>query len=157
MSVQTIPVAITGMSCASCALAVERALKDLPGIKDVEVNFAVERASVSFDDRTVAAADVVEKIRDAGYGVVTASLDVHVSGMTCANCAVTIERTLNKKVPGVILATVNFAAERAYVEYIPAATTPEEILVAIEKAGYGVIRSDGLTDDEDAEREARQT
>ena len=37
-----------------------------------------------------------------------------ITGMSCANCAVTIEKALNKKVPGVVKASVNFAAERAF-------------------------------------------
>ena len=41
-----------------------------------------------------------------------------ITGMTCANCAANIERTLKKKVDGVVNATVNFATERAAVDYL---------------------------------------
>jgi len=54
--------------------------------------------------------------------------------MTCANCAMTIERTLNKKVPGVVKASVNFATERAHVEYIPTVTTINDMISAIERS-----------------------
>ena len=46
-----------------------------------------------------------------------ATIDLPLTGMTCANCANTIERTL-KKTPGVSGATVNFASERAQVNLI---------------------------------------
>jgi len=77
-----------------------------------------------------------------------------ITGMTCANCAMTIERTLKKKVPGVVNASVNFASERAYIEYLPESVSPDQIVAAIEKAGYSAVLPSG--DIEDAEAEARK-
>ena len=78
-----------------------------------------------------------------------------ITGMTCANCAMNIERALKKKVSGVVRASVNFATERAFVEYTPSVTGPEEIVAAIEKAGYGAIMpGEELEDTERAAREA---
>ena len=78
-----------------------------------------------------------------------------ITGMTCANCAATIQRTLEKKVAGVVGATVNFATEKAQVEYDPAQVSRRDLVEAIEKIGYSVVESgpDGL---EDKERAARQ-
>ncbi|QIN81163.1 heavy metal translocating P-type ATPase (plasmid) [Rubrobacter marinus] len=56
--------------------------------------------------------------------------------MTCASCVRRVERALGKK-EGVASASVNFAAEKATVEYDPKATNPEELVGAIEGAGYG--------------------
>ena len=64
----------------------------------------------------------------------TAKLDLPVEGMTCASCANRIERKLNK-LDGVD-ATVNFATEQASVSYDPGAVEPEELLGAVEAAGY---------------------
>ncbi|HSJ95174.1 MAG TPA: cation transporter, partial [Gaiellaceae bacterium] len=61
-------------------------------------------------------------------------LDLPVEGMTCASCAVRIEKRLNT-LEGVE-ATVNFATETASVEYDPACATPDELLGAVESAGY---------------------
>jgi Cu+-exporting ATPase len=149
----TLPV--TGMTCANCAMTIERNVKKLPGVKEMNVNFATEQASVAFDTDEIQINDVVEKIHDAGYGVATATVEFPVTGMTCANCAMTIERTLKKKVPGVLNASVNFASERARVEYIPSLTTIDRMIDAIEDAGYGAIRPDEILDDEDAELAAR--
>jgi Cu+-exporting ATPase len=77
-----------------------------------------------------------------------------ITGMSCANCAMTIERVLKNKVPGVTGATVNFATERASVEYIPSVTDIDKIIAAIEKAGYGAIMPQGSL--EDAELAARE-
>jgi P-type Cu+ transporter len=78
-----------------------------------------------------------------------------ITGMTCANCATTIERTLKKKVPGVTNASVNFATERAMVDFFSDAVSVEQIVAAIEKAGYGaVMPSEDIEDAEIAARKA---
>ena len=65
-----------------------------------------------------------------------------ITGMTCASCANRIERRLNK-LDGVE-ATVNYATEKATVEFDPAAVGPEELVATVEAAGYGaVLPSDG--------------
>ncbi|NTV33035.1 MAG: copper-translocating P-type ATPase [Deltaproteobacteria bacterium] len=153
---KTINIPVTGMSCANCALAIERTVKKLPGVKAASVNFATEQASLSFDPDLVQVEKLVEKIQDAGYGVAKAIVDIPVTGMTCANCAMTIERTLKKKVPGVVNASVNFASERASVEYIPSLTGIDEMIQAIERAGYGAIRPDDTLEGDDAELQARR-
>ncbi|MDP6178623.1 MAG: heavy metal translocating P-type ATPase, partial [Desulfatiglandales bacterium] len=150
----TLPV--TGMTCANCALNIERNVKKLSGVKEANVNFATEQAAISFDSDKIQIGDLVEKIHDVGYGVAKATIEFPVTGMTCANCAMTIERTLKKKVPGVVHVSVNFAAERALVEYIPTMTNTGEMITAIEKAGYGAIRPDEGFEDEDAEMAARR-
>ena len=62
-----------------------------------------------------------------------------VTGMTCANCAANIERALNKKTDGVTRAAVNFATERVTAHYDPAVLSVDDIITAIEKAGYGAM------------------
>ncbi|HUT62639.1 MAG TPA: heavy metal translocating P-type ATPase, partial [Anaerolineae bacterium] len=84
------------------------------------------------------------------------SVDLPVIGMTCANCAATVERTLTKKVPGVISASVNFAAERVNVEYDPGITTPEIMAEAVGKAGYQLIIPSGDRDIREVEQEIRE-
>ena len=68
-------------------------------------------------------------------------LDLPVSGMTCAACARTIERTL-AGTPGVERAKVNFATSTATVEYDPGRVQPGQFIGAIEELGYGVPRPD---------------
>jgi cation transport ATPase len=50
------------------------------------------------------------------------NITIPVTGMTCANCAMNIERTLKKKKAGVVDAAVNFAGERVRVEFLPSET-----------------------------------
>jgi Cu+-exporting ATPase len=155
MPEKKITLPITGMTCANCAANIERVVKKMEGVAEVNVNFASEKASISFDPQKVELHDLVEKIEKSGYNVGSAKVEFPVTGMTCANCAMNIERTLNKKVPGVLAATVNFASERATVAYIPGLTGPEDMVAAIEKAGYGAVMPEEGLDAEDAEQQAR--
>ncbi len=156
MTEKNIDVPVTGMTCANCALNIERVLRKTPGVKQVNVNFASEHASVTFDPEQTGPREIIQKIQDSGYDVATVSTDIPITGMTCANCAMTVERTLNKKVFGVVEASVNFAAERAHVKYIPGLVSIDHIIEAIKGIGYGAIRPQDTTDAEDAELLARQ-
>jgi Cu+-exporting ATPase len=62
-----------------------------------------------------------------------------VVGMTCANCAAAVDRTLNRKVEGVNSAFVNFASETATVVFDPEVTDFDKMAAAVEKAGYKLI------------------
>ena len=61
-------------------------------------------------------------------------LELPITGMTCASCANRIERKLNK-LDGVA-ASVNYATERATVDFDPAATDPELLVETVRAAGY---------------------
>jgi len=58
---------ITGMTCANCARAVERALKKA-GAAEALVNFATEEANVMYDDSTVDLQRLISAVKAAGYG-----------------------------------------------------------------------------------------
>ena len=80
-----------------------------------------------------------------------------ITGMTCANCVATVERSL-KKVPGVESASVNLSSERASVTYDPAQADLPALVARVERAGYGVASGTAelivkrLSDDNDARR-----
>ncbi len=156
MTEQQIEIPVTGMTCANCAANIERGLKKVDGVADASVNFASERASVTYDPDRIPATEVLGKIEKLGYGVAEEKVEIPVTGMTCANCAANIERALNRKVDGVTEASVNFASERATVSYLPTQTDLDEIIAAIEKAGYGAIRPDEGEEPIDAEQKARE-
>jgi P-type Cu+ transporter len=148
----TLPV--SGMTCANCAQNIERTLKKADGVIEVSVNFAAENVSVSFDPKKIKISDIVNKIKAIGYDVPTARKEFAVTGMTCANCAMNIERALNQKVTGVTRADVNFASERVSVEYIPSIVELNDIFVAIEKIGFEAVASE---EDDFAETDAEQS
>src|SRR3954471_16912599 len=67
-------------------------------------------------------------------GVAMSTLELPIDGMTCASCASRVERRLNK-LDGVS-ATVNYATEKARVEFEPGAVAPEDLVAAVAAAGY---------------------
>ncbi len=132
---------ITGMTCASCSARIEKNLAKLPGILHANVNLATEKATVEFDPATVDEAKMAEVIKDLGYGVrekKPEKLTFGVTGMTCASCSARVERTLNK-MPGVQLANVNLATEKATVLFEPGLVSLADFRRAIEDVGYGVV------------------
>ena len=150
---------VIGMTCANCVASVERNSKKVQGVTDAVVNFASEKVTITFDpdmaQAQTVAEDVVKRVKKAGYEIPTATLELPLVGMTCANCANTIERSL-QKVDGVMEAAVNFANERATVTYVPGATDRDGLIAAVRKAGYDVVITETDDDLEDAEAAARQ-
>jgi Cu+-exporting ATPase len=146
---------VTGMTCANCSLTIERNLKRLDGVQDASVNLATEKASVIYDPSVVKEGDFLALIRDIGYDVATAKAELPITGMTCANCALTIERTL-KRLDGVVSANVNLASERASVEYLPGVVSLAAIQQAIRDVGYDVVVPGEGESAEDVERAARE-
>ncbi len=63
----TATLALEGMTCASCALRIEKGLKKLPGVTDASVNLATERATVTYDAAQVAVDDLLRKVSTVGY------------------------------------------------------------------------------------------
>ena len=59
--------AVTGMHCAACANTIQKSVRTLEGIKDINVNFASEKASVTFDDAQVNEQQIIGQIKKAGY------------------------------------------------------------------------------------------
>jgi Cu+-exporting ATPase len=155
MTIQTVKLPITGMTCAACEKNVNRALQKTDGVSDAVVNLATENASVTFDAAVTDPSKIVERVQKAGYGVATATVDLPITGMTCAACEKNVSRALKKPV-GVLDVAVNLATEKATVTYIPGAVRRADLIGAVEKAGYGVIDTSGVADIDDAERQARE-
>jgi Cu+-exporting ATPase len=152
---QQITMPVIGMTCANCATTIERNARKVEGVSEAVVNFGNDKVSVTYDPATTTPQAVVERIRKAGYEVPVATLELPITGMTCANCVNTVERVLTKKVPGILEAGVNFATEKATVSYIPGAVSRAAMVAAIERAGYGVVQADPADDLFDAEEAAR--
>ena len=105
--------------------------------KDQTYEFCSDSCKTKFDaDPQSYAADPLPQVatynRDS-KGI--EKLDIPVSGLDCAACTVTIEKEI-RKIPGIAKASVNYAMEKAYVEYDPDQVPFSQITGAIRKAGY---------------------
>ena len=125
---------ITGMTCTTCAVTIEKGLVETPGVDQVNVSFASEKASIEYDPSKVDLAKIKNTISQIGYGVATKKSIFPVAGMTCASCVSRVEEALTS-VPGVISASVNLASEKATVEYVEG-TELGALRQAVKEAGY---------------------
>lgn len=123
---------IEGMSCASCAARIEKALKKIPEVLEANVNLSTEKAyitAVSSLQQQV----LVKAIQKAGFDVKADQLELSIEGMTCASCVARVEKALNK-VEGVTAASVNLATETAQVS--GSNLNIANLIQAVKKAGY---------------------
>ncbi|MDN4073322.1 heavy metal translocating P-type ATPase [Fictibacillus terranigra] len=126
---------ITGMTCAACAIRIEKGLNKLEGVNQANVNLALEKSTVSYDPTVITVSDLQKKIEDLGYGTVSEKTEFNISGMTCAACSTRIEKGLNK-LPGVNRANVNLALETAAVEYNPGEVSIADMVKKVQNLGY---------------------
>lgn len=145
---------ISGMSCASCALNVEKSLNNLEGVDEAQVNLNAEEADVEYDSDKIKLQQMEDAVIKAGYGVINEKVTIKIGGMTCAMCVKAIEEVLSK-LEGVSDVYVNLAAEKAYVTYNPKITSVQDMKEAINDLGYEYLGVEGETTG-DMEEKIRQ-
>ncbi|MCL6442114.1 MAG: heavy metal translocating P-type ATPase [Alicyclobacillus sp.] len=145
--VSEVTLPIEGMTCDACAARIEKNVSKLPGVKEVNVNLASERARVVLDGDTTWK-DVVEKIEKTGYSVPTRDVEFNIEGMTCAACAARIEKVVGR-LDAVKSVNVNLASEKAHISFVPGVVQESDLIKAVEKAGYGAkLASETAAEDE---------
>ncbi|NHJ46548.1 MAG: copper-translocating P-type ATPase [Asgard group archaeon] len=154
---KTIKIGVTGMTCAACSSAVERTLNKADGVDEAVVSLATNNATVIFNPDLISEEKLVDAIESIGYGVRKEKLELLITGMTCASCAMNVENAL-KKVDGVINASVNLATRKATVEFNPALVNLSVLRKAISDVGYEIedsIEEDALSQRRRIERNER--
>lgn len=145
-----IQVRVTGMTCAACSNSVEGALRDVNGVLRASVALLQNRADVVFDPKLVGEEDIKNAIEDAGFDAEIMSEPSRtkphgtllgqftIGGMTCAVCVNSVEGIL-RKLPGVKRAVVALATSLGEVEYDPTIISKDDIVNAIEDAGFEAL------------------
>jgi P-type Cu+ transporter len=148
---------VSGMSCASCVARIEKGLSKLSGISEVKVNFASEKATVTLDPARVHLGELIATVRDLGYSAGMEKVTLPVHGMSCASCVKKVESALNG-LEGVVKASVNFATERASVQYVPGTVSVKDFKQAVKDAGYEILETGPVEQEDvvDRERAARE-
>jgi len=126
---------IEGMTCGACATRLEKALSRATGIVDAAVNFALERAAISFDPGRTSVNAIADVVSQAGFGVTEESFSFGVGGMTCSACSGRVEKAL-RGIPGVLHADVNVALERADVRALGGVVQADALAEAVLAAGF---------------------
>ena len=155
MSESRIVLPIEGMSCASCAATVQEALSRATGVATASVNYATARAAVSYDDAQTNVAELIRTVRAAGYDCGKASVSFGVEQLHYAPSVAPLEQALGR-LKGVLRAAANQATETVTVDYVPGATTAEDLERAVEQAGFHVAEPIPTEDPVERERIARR-
>ncbi|NLL05774.1 MAG: copper-translocating P-type ATPase [Clostridiaceae bacterium] len=151
---------ISGMSCAACAVRIEKILNKVDGVKKANVNFAIEKATVEFEDHLTSSSKISEAVKKLGYEAIMegdkkeAKVELKISGMSCAACSARIEKKLNK-FDGV-KATVNLATERANIEYDSSKIKSTDLIKSIEALGYKADKVENVIQDKDKEQRDKE-
>ncbi len=159
----TIP--IYGMSCQKCVAKITAALQAVDGVSAVVVSLEEQQGRVQVVDGGPGREELLDVVVATGYQVVapaekdeadTAEIEASgnsvkieatststflLHGMTCANCAQTIEKGV-AKMPGVSSASVNFAAEKLSVVYDPTQVQRADLIAKVDALGYGAATED---------------
>ena len=145
---------ITGMTCAACVARLDNALGQAPGVLAVDVNLALERATVAIDENSTSAGALAEVVARTGFDVATEQRDFAVEGMTCSACSSRVEKVL-RDAPGVVDADVNLALERATVTVVQGTATFPTLTERVAQAGYQ-LRASASNDRKAAQRQAQE-
>ncbi len=147
MSMKTQILDINGMKCGECVRHVknvENAAKEVPGVKDVSVNFATEKLKVSYQPEEFKIEDLTAAIKKAGYEgypeKTKNSKTFGVKGMTCASCVKRVEDAISD-VKGIKSATVNLATEKVRITFSNNELDLSDIFHVVEKAGYQLVEA----------------
>lgn len=142
---------VEGMTCAACSGAVEKALKQVNGVEQVEVNLLRARAQVSYAEPTTTAEELVDEIESIGFdasilNVTTAEpvasvpptrrIELSVEGMTCAACSGAVERALRNAHSGVLDVQVSLLRSKAVIRCSKEAPAAESFAEEVEDCGF---------------------
>ncbi|PIN17257.1 Cation transport ATPase [Handroanthus impetiginosus] len=148
-NLRRVQVSVMGMTCAACSNSVESALKSLNGVVKATVALLQNKADVTFDPALVKDEDIKTTIEDAGFDaeILPEPSTSHskprgtligqftIGGMTCTACVNSVEGIL-RKLHGVKKAVVALATSLGEVEYDPTVISKDDIINAIEDAGF---------------------
>ncbi len=149
---------IEGMSCASCAVNIEKALKKVKGVEKAGVNFASKSAQIHYDKKITKDEELSGAITKAGYTPIDAALrdiEFKVVGMASEHCAGIVKNAL-QKLNGVKDVETNFANSFAKIKYEQGLVKVSDMKKAVEEAGYEAVIAEEGEDIYEKEKKAKE-
>jgi P-type Cu+ transporter len=145
---ENVTLLIQGMTCSSCSSAVEKALKNVPGVTNASVALLQHTADVTFDGQVVHHEQLVKAVQAAGFvaqvecrkkdslGVMSAKVRLAIEGMHCSSCSTAVEQGL-RELPGIDHVAVSLSTHQAMVTYDPNMISSQDIERTVEACGFG--------------------
>ncbi|CAN6476292.1 unnamed protein product [Victoria cruziana] len=132
---------IGGIECATCASSIESSVGNLRGITNVAVSILQGQALIRYKPEFINVNEIKEAIEDSGFLVeMLDSQDIavcrlRIKGLACTSCSESVERSL-MMIDGVKKVAVGLAIEEAKIHFDPTVTNPEQLIQAIDSAGF---------------------
>ncbi|MFN3384827.1 MAG: heavy metal translocating P-type ATPase [Archaeoglobaceae archaeon] len=126
---------IIGMHCVSCVLAIEKFVKSLNGVIDVQVNLALNEAVVSYDPTKIHLKEIVKAIRNAGYDVHKTEVTISVENMVSIEDESIVESKL-RALRGIIDVNASHLNKMLIAYFNPETLSVEDILTVLKRSGY---------------------
>ena len=153
---------IQGMTCASCARTIEKAVSSLAGVISAQVNFGAETLLVEFDEAKISPKDMAKTVKDVGYQLLVPEVSVSnkatvnkegksflslkVVGMDSPHCAMVVEKAI-KTLLGIEKAEVDYNNTRVKVIFDQGKVEESQIKKVIEDSGYKTISETSEAED----------
>lgn len=133
--IKNLQIDIVGMTCAACSARIEKVLSKQEGIKAASVNLLANKANVDYDTEKISPSEIIKGIEKAGFQVPDVNKTLRIGGMTCAACSSRVDKVLNK-LENVESANVNLSNNKAFVKFKSGSVLEEDLIKAVEKAGF---------------------
>jgi Cd2+/Zn2+-exporting ATPase len=152
-------ISVPDMDCPSCAGKVERSVRKLDGIDDVEPQVTTGTLTVSYDAGVTSPEAIADRVERAGYRIertAETTTEFAVPGMDCPSCADKVENAL-AGLAGVSASDPQPTTGRVTVTYDPDVVSEAEVVTAIERAGYEVTDTTGGTGNDGGAVDTRES
>ncbi|MBN1213804.1 MAG: heavy metal translocating P-type ATPase [Candidatus Lokiarchaeota archaeon] len=142
-----INIKLSGMTCANCALKIENKLKNLNGVEEAIVNFAIEEANVKFNREKIGYKEFNQAIQDLGYKASLAKVEFKINSTLS-------EEQFKKKVDeiklidGILKIRDNYSALKLFIEYNDYTLEENQIYQKIRNLGLEIEKVKGAIDEE---------
>jgi len=132
---------VTGMTCASCVVAIEKHVARIPGVRQVVVALLASKAEIDYEPEVISPETLAASITELGFPARVAQqaqqgeVEVSITGMTCSSCVHQIESRL-LATPGVTSAAVALGTAKGKIKFDPGRIGPRDVLDIINKLGF---------------------
>jgi copper chaperone CopZ len=140
MTTRQVSFAIQGMYCAGCAVTIGHALTQLDGLLSAYVNYATERATVTFDPVRIGPARMVDAVSHAGYSVPLDNITWYVGDLLYATSAATVQRVLSR-CDGVARVSADLVSARIRLQGFAGHISRDEVDNQLGRLGLGAGQS----------------
>jgi len=144
---------VRGMTCAACSARLEKVVNRRAGVQQAEVSLASESITLDFDAAEITEEEITTAIGKAGFSVPMETIQLTISGMTCATCSTRLEKVLSR-VSGIASASVNLATEQASIVAPVGTISQADLITIIRKTGFDATPITSTADQLAAEEQA---